>query len=145
MKLVNVRYASVRSSDVAMLQEPIPGWLMVPSDLPVRSNTSITLDAFRKYVTAMRPLPNETASITASARSGTMSRQWASSERPGSAATTRPFGAPFVVCTKSVPPMTVPDARPGVPTETTCRVSVPVLRYRSKSATHRSFDLVSIQ
>ena len=85
-----------------------------PATRRMRSNTSITFDAFFRYVTAMRPLPNDTPSMTASGRSGTTSRQCASSGCAASTATTRPFGAPLVVCRNSVPSMTVPDAWPGV-------------------------------
>ena len=56
--------------------------------------------------------------MTESCRVGMRSRQLAASGAAALAATTRPFGAPFVVCTISVSSTTVPNACPSVPTDT---------------------------
>ena len=93
----------------------------------------------------MTPLPNDTVSMIASARSGTMSRHCACSGCEALAATMRPRGAPFVVWMNSVPSTTVPVACPSAPTVTTVLSILPVARNRSKSTSHRSFDFVSIQ
>ena len=73
----------------------MPGWFTTPSGFPPRSNTSTTFDAFLRYVTAMRPSPNETRLDDASGRSGTTSRQRASSGFAALAATTRPRRSAF--------------------------------------------------
>ena len=105
----------------------------------------MTVDAFFRYETAIVPRPNATAWMTASGFSATTSRQGSPSGSLALMATNRPLGAPFVVCTKRVPSTTVPNACPSSPTVTVVVESLPVRRKSSKFATHRSFDLASLQ
>ena len=124
----------------------MPGWPIDPMSRPGReappemSYTSTTLNAFLRYVTASTPLPKVTPSMTASWRSGTTSRQFARAGFAALTATTRPLGAPFVVCRNSTSSITAPNACPASPVVTghaIDRAGLPEQR-RSSPATGRS-------
>jgi hypothetical protein len=129
----------------------MPGWRIDPMSRPGRdappemSYTSTRLNAFFRYVTASTPLPKVRPSMTASSRSATTSCQFARAGSAALTATTRPLGAPFVVCRNSTSPITAPNACPASPVVTGLRSILPVFRNRSKFTSHRSFDRVSTQ